>query len=99
MSYLSLLNGLLSVARSGDLELPLLKKYPLGGDFGGSMFTDGVSWGDDCVSIDTGRLCSDFGGDIARRLDNPGVRGNGETISVDLSHEVCVRGMSTDARD
>jgi hypothetical protein len=61
ISSRTLPNGVLST-RSGDLEL-LRSKKVRGGDRGESTLTEGVSWGEDCNSIDIGRLCPGFGGD------------------------------------
>ena len=66
-----------------------------GGDRGDSTFTDGVNCGDDCITIDIGRLWPDFGGDELRPRSRTGVLGD-ETLL--CAHGEVGRGRSKDAR-
>ena len=43
--------------RVGEQDPSLDKKRLFGGDLGDSILTDGMSCGDGCICIDTGRLC------------------------------------------
>lgn len=46
-----------------------------GGERGDSTLTEGVSWGEDCMTIDMGRLWLDLGGEVLRPRSTVGVRG------------------------
>lgn len=85
--------------RSGDLDIPLLKKYPFGGDLGDSTVTEGVSCGDEPICMDIGRLWRPFEGDSDRDNGPCGVRG----VLVDAPglvrfHGDSGRGKSRDVR-
>jgi hypothetical protein len=71
----TLFNVALFNSRSGDRDVPRLKRSPLGGDFGDSTVTEGVSCGDEFICIDIGRLWWPLEGDPARDNGPSGVRG------------------------
>jgi hypothetical protein len=59
----------------GDAWVPFAK-YDRGGDRGDSTLTDGVNCGEDCMTIDIGRLWPDFGGDELLPRSRAGVIGD-----------------------
>lgn len=71
----TLFNTVLFSSRSGERDIPLLGKNPLGGDLGDSTVTEGVSCGDEPICIDIGRLWWLFEGDPDRDNGPSGVRG------------------------
>lgn len=46
-----------------------------GGERGDSTLTEGVNWGEDCITIDMGRLWLDLGGEVLRPRSAAGVLG------------------------
>lgn len=61
-------------ARVGEGWLP--KKLVRGGERGDSTLTDGVNCGEDCMTIDIGRLWPNFGGEVLLPRSSPGVCGD-----------------------
>ena len=95
----TLFNVVLFSSRSGDRDAPLLEKSPLGGDFGDSTVTEGVSCGDEFICIDIGRLWRPFEGDPDRDNGPSGVRG----VLLDMPalvrfHDDSGRGRSRETR-